>query len=127
VLSFPLLEITDSDEVIPIAGALGGHVDSNAGPNQTFDRDLIQRLPTLGEMNGGIDVSAPMFGHFQAIRGVIVPARCLSSLLKNEPEVLFSRPNNRVYPERMGEINEPRLLPSKTIKLGMTGSTSRTN
>lgn len=78
-------------------------------------------------MNGRIDVGAPMFGHFKAIRGVIVPARCLSRLLEDEPEVLFSRPYNRVRPEGMSEIDEPRLLPGKTTKLRTTGSASRTS
>jgi hypothetical protein len=68
-----------------------------------------------------------MFGHFQAIRGVVVPARRLSRLLEDEPEVLFGRPYNRVRPEGMSEIDEPRLLPGKTIKPRMTGSASHTN
>lgn len=44
---FPLLEILTGDEVIPITGALGSNVDSDASSNQAFDRYLIQRLPPL--------------------------------------------------------------------------------
>ena len=56
---FPLLEILDRDEVIPIAGALGCDVDSDTGSDQAFDRDLIQRLATLGKVNGRIDWVPP--------------------------------------------------------------------
>ena len=66
-----------------------------------------------------------MFGHLQTIRGVVVPASSLSRLLEDEPEVLFSRPYNCVRPEGMSEIDEPRLLPGKTIKSRLTGSASR--
>src|SRR5712692_3753516 len=123
----PLLEILDGDEVISITGTLGCDVDSDTSSNQAFDRDLIQRLPTLGKVNGRIDVGAPMFGHLQAIRSVVVPAWRLSRLLEDEPEVLFSRPYNRVRPEGMSEIDEPRLLPGKAVKPRMTGSASRTS
>ena len=85
---------------------------------------MIKRLPTLGKVNGRIDVGAAMFGQLQAIRGVVVPARRLPRLLEDEPEVLFSRPYNRVRPEGMSEIDELRLLPNKTIKPRMTGSAS---
>jgi hypothetical protein len=102
-------------------------VDSDTSSNQAFDRDLIQRLPTPGKVNGRIDVGAPMFGHLQAIRGVVVPARRLPRLLEDEPEVLFGRPYNRVRPEGMSEIDEPRLLPGKTIKPRLTDSASRTS
>jgi hypothetical protein len=122
-----LLEILDGDAVISIAGALGSNVDSDASSNQAFDRDLIQRLPTPGKVNGRIDVGAPMFGHFQAVRGVVVPARRLPRLLEDEPEVLFSRPYNRVRPEGMSEIDESRLLPGKSIKPRMTGSAPHTS
>ena len=123
----PLLEILDADEVISITGALGCKVDSDTGSNQAFDRDLIQRLPTLGKVNGRIDVGTPMLGHFQAIRGVVVPARRLPRLLEDKSEILFSRPYNRVRPEGMSEIDESRLLPGKTIKPRMTGSAPRTS
>jgi len=102
-------------------------VDSDTGSNQAFDRNLIQRLAILGKVNRRIDVGAAMFGHFQAIRGVVVPARRLSRLLEDEPELLLGRPYNRVRPEGMSEIDEPRLLPGKTIKPRMTGSASRTS
>ena len=46
-------------------------------------------------------------------------------LLKDKLEVLFSRPDDRGFPERMGEIDEPRLLPGKVIVPGMTGSAPR--
>ena len=36
-------------EVIPSTDTLGCDVDSDASPNQAFDRKLIQRLPILGE------------------------------------------------------------------------------
>jgi hypothetical protein len=68
-----------------------------------------------------------MFGHLQAIRGVVISARGLSRLLENEPEVLFSWPNDRVRPEGMGKVDESRLLPGRTIKPGMTGNASRTS
>ena len=123
----PLLEILDGDAVIPITGALGCDVDTDTSSNQAFDWDLIQRLPTLGKVNGSIDMGTPMFGHLQAIRGVVVPARRLPRLLEDEPEVLFSRPYNRVRPEGMSEIDELRLLPGKTIKPRMTGSAPHTS
>jgi hypothetical protein len=122
-----LLEILDGDTVIPITGALGCDVDSDASSNQAFDRNLIQRLATLGKVNGRIDVGTSMFGHLQTIRGIVVPARRFPRLLENEPEVLFSRPYNRVRPEGMSEIDELRLLPGKTIKPRMTGSAPRTS
>jgi hypothetical protein len=124
---FPLLKILDGDTVISIAATLGCDVDTDTSSNQSFDWDLIQRLPTLGKVNGRIDVGAPMFGHLQAIRGVVVSARRLSRLLEDEPKVLFGRPYNRIRPEGMSEIDEPRLLPGKTIKPSMTGSASRTS
>src|SRR5580765_8974228 len=92
-----------------------------------FYWNLIKRLPTLGKVNRRIDVSAAMFSHLQAIRGVVVPARRLSRLLEDEPEVLFSRPYYRVRPDGMSEIDEPRLLPGKTIRPRMTGGASRTS
>jgi hypothetical protein len=67
VRCFPSLEILDGHAVIPITGALGCDVNSGAGSNQALDRDLIKRLPTLGKVNGRIDVGAAMFGHLQSI------------------------------------------------------------
>ena len=127
VRCFPSLEILDGDAVISIARALGCDVDSNAGSNQAFDWNLIQRLATLGKVNGRIDVGAAMFSHLQAIRSIVVPARRLPRLLEDEPEVLFSRPNNRIRPERMSEIDESRLLQGKRIEAIMTGSASHTS
>jgi hypothetical protein len=101
----------DGDAVIPITGTFGRHVNPDTGSNQSFDRNLIKRLPTLGKVNGRIDVGTAMFGHLQAIRRVIIPSRGFSRLLEDEPEVLFSWPYNRVGPEGMGEIDKPRLLP----------------
>ena len=64
---FPLLEVLDSDEVIPVAGTVSCDVDSDTSANQSFDRHLVQRLPILGKVNGCIDMGAAMFGHLQAI------------------------------------------------------------
>jgi hypothetical protein len=122
-----LLEILDGDEVIPITGTLGCDIHSNTGSCQTFDWDLIQRQPTLGKVNRRIDVGAAMFGHLQAIRSVVAPGWHLARLLGNELKTLFSRPHNRVRPERMSEINEPRLLPGKMITPRMTGHAPRGN
>ena len=104
---FPMLEIVDGHKVIPITGTLGCDVDSNTSSNQAFDRHLIQRLPILGKVNRRIDVGATMFGHLQAIRSVIVPARRLPRMLDDELKVLFSRPYNCVRPEGMSKIDEP--------------------
>ena len=68
-------------------------------------------------MNGCIDVGAAMFGHLQAIRSVVVPARHLARLLDHELKILFSRPENRVYPEGISEIDKPRPRPGMTITL----------
>ena len=59
----PLREILDRNEVIPVTRTLGCDVDSDASPNQALDRNLVQRLPALGKVNGRIDVGAAMFGH----------------------------------------------------------------
>ena len=55
----------------------------------------------------GASMGTAMFSHLQTIRGVVVPARRLSRLLEDTPETLFSRPDNRVRPEGMREIDEP--------------------
>jgi hypothetical protein len=112
---FPPFEVLSGNAVIPIAETLCCNVDSYASANQSFNRDLVQRLPALGKVNGGIDMGASMFSHFHAIRGIVIPALCLSRLLKDKPEVLFGRPDDRACLEGMGEIYEPRLLPGKTI------------
>jgi hypothetical protein len=127
VRSFPSFEILDTDEVIPIARTLDSHVDSDAGPNQLFNRYLIQGLSIPGEMNGRIDMGAAMFGHFQSIRSVVVPTRRVPCLLENEPEVLLSRPDDRVCLEGMGEIDKPWLLSNKMIKPRLLSGTCRSS
>jgi hypothetical protein len=78
-------------------------------------------------VNRCIDMGAAIFGHLQAIRGIVIPARRLPCLLGNEMKVLFSRPDNRVRPEGMSEINEPGLFPVETIKSRRASSTSHTS
>ncbi len=68
-----------------------------------------------------------MFGQLNTIQGIVIPTRHPPLLLENKPEVLFSRPYNRVCPEGMSEIDEPQLLQSKRIEVNMIGNVSRTS
>src|SRR5688500_7332546 len=61
VSSFPILEIAFGDQVVAVFRALPGDIHYDPWSHELVERDFIDSVLPFGEMDGGIDMSPPMF------------------------------------------------------------------
>jgi hypothetical protein len=73
VLALEALQIVDGHLIIRVSFGRVDHIDDQRRPNQTLERNLVDRLMSLREVHRGVDVRPAVFGGEEAVRRVVVP------------------------------------------------------
>ena len=102
----PAEKIIDGHLIIRVALRCLSHVDEHSLAEQTIQRDLIDGLMALGEMDWRVDVRPAVLGRRKVVRRVVIAACSYPIRDLLEPERLRGGPEDGLPIVRMRQIHD---------------------
>src|SRR5438309_1713174 len=94
--------------IVRIGLALRSHINDHGRADQSLNWNLVQSAPSTAEMNGRINVGAPMLRCREIGGGIPVACRCCAPVRLFPVKGFVGGPINRLFTEGVGQVYEQR-------------------